>query len=239
MKLALTALVTAVVVLALLWLTLVVVARSGSIDVAATADFLPGAEWFFSTLKRNSVEARARQAVASGEIRPPAEPDADMLAHGAVHYREMCVVCHGAPGVPRGEFGQGLTPRPPDLAEVAREWSPEEIYWVLDHGIRHTGMPAFGVTHSEDELWGIVAFIEALGGMSPEDYRRHAGDGAGDGAGSGAGHGHGGDDHHPGDDHHGEAAAAASPETAEPAGEQPPGGGHAHDDGHDHPGHEH
>lgn len=219
-KLIVTVVVTALVVLAVVGLGAVLVARAGAVDVAATADFLPGAEWYFSTLKESSIAKQTRRAVERGEIQPPGEVSEDMLQHGASHYRSMCVACHGAPGVPRGEFGQGLKPHPPELDHVAEEWSREEIYWVLDHGIRHTGMPAFGKTHSPDELWGLVAFVERLDGMTPEEYRQRTGgaaDGAGHGHGEEGGHGHAG----------GEAA---------PAGTAADGDGDA---GHDHSGHEH
>jgi mono/diheme cytochrome c family protein len=46
-----------------------------------------------------------------------------------------------------------------------------EVYWVVKHGIRMTGMPAFGPAHDERELWSIVAFVERLPRMSPEAYQ--------------------------------------------------------------------
>lgn len=218
MKLIVTAVLTAVLVLALVAGGAVLVARTGAVDVAASADFLPGAEWYFSTLKRRSVAARAREAVARGDIPPSPEVTEELLRHGADHYRSMCVVCHGAPGLPRGEIGQGLKPHPPDLDRVAREWSPEEIYWVLDNGLRHTGMPAFGRTHSPEELWGLTAFVERLDGMSAEEYRRRSGDAAADTS----GHAHGAED----------AAGTAAASAGEAAGDDGQGG-------HDHGGHEH
>lgn len=216
-KLIVTVVLTVIAVLALISLGAVIVARSGAVDVAATADYVPGAEWYFSTLKKSSVAAQARRAVERGDIQPPAEVGDDMLQHGASHYRSMCVVCHGAPGVPRGEFGQGLKPHPPELGRVAEEWSREEIYWVLDNGIRHTGMPAFGKTHSVEELWGLVAFVEQLEGMTAEEYRQRT-----NGAAADTGHGHG-------DRAHAAGEAAPAETTAD-------GGGDA---GHDHSGHEH
>lgn len=84
----------------------------------------------------------------------------------------MCTICHGAPGVERGEIGKGLKPKPPDLSKVAREMSSAEIYWVLQNGIRHTGMPSFGATHSTEDLRAVTAFVERLADMSPEEYRR-------------------------------------------------------------------
>ncbi|MBW3671822.1 MAG: cytochrome c [Acidobacteria bacterium] len=165
-------------IITVLWTMLIVlliaagVARMGMINVAATAEYLPGAEWFFSTLSEQSIQRQAREAVEEGRITPPQEITASMLDNGRHHFEEMCVVCHGAPGVDRGEIGKGQKPIPPDLSEVAREMSIAEIYWVVEHGIRHTGMPAYGETHSANELWGIAAFVEQLENMSPEKYQR-------------------------------------------------------------------
>lgn len=178
-----------VLTLALVWLALVVVARTGAVDVAASADYVPGAEWFFSTLSESSIRRQAEEAVEAGEIEPLGEVTDAMLQTGASHYRSMCVACHGAPGAEPGEIGQGLAPEPPDLGHVASEMSDTEIYWVLEHGIRHTGMPAFGATHGEEELRGLTAFVMQLDGMSPEEYGRLAGSASEGGEESAAGHG--------------------------------------------------
>ena len=101
----------------------------------------------------------------------------DILRKGASEYREMCVPCHGTPRGERGEFGRTMKPQPPDLAHVARERELREVFWVVQHGIRHTGMPAFGTTHSEDDLWAIATFVERFDEMTPaelERWMRHA-----------------------------------------------------------------
>jgi mono/diheme cytochrome c family protein len=46
-----------------------------------------------------------------------------------------------------------------------------ETFWVVKKGIKMTGMPAFGPTHDDEELWGIVAFWRRLPGMKPEQYK--------------------------------------------------------------------
>ena len=96
----------------------------------------------------------------------------DQIRHGFEHFRETCVACHGAPGVPPAEMGRGLRPEPPPLAEAARHWSTAELFWIVKHGVKTTGMPAWSPTHDDEELWSIVAFVERLPTMSPDDYRR-------------------------------------------------------------------
>jgi mono/diheme cytochrome c family protein len=143
----------------------------GAYNVAATAPHTPLARWLMNTTQERSVAARADEV--------PAQPPVDsaMLQHGFEEYREMCVACHGAPGVERGTLGKGINPKPPDLAKEAPEWSDRELFWITKHGIKMAGMPAFGVTHSDEELWGIVAFVRRLETMSPEEYGRLAGEG--------------------------------------------------------------
>jgi mono/diheme cytochrome c family protein len=48
--------------------------------------------------------------------------------------------------------------------------SNEAMYWSIEHGIRMTGMPAFGPTHSQEKIWGLVAFVRQLPKLSPQQY---------------------------------------------------------------------
>jgi mono/diheme cytochrome c family protein len=73
--------------------------------------------------------------------------------------------------VPRGEIAQGLYPLPPDLAKVAPLYPPAELFWILKHGIKMTGMPAWS-DHSDEELWATVGLLEKLPDMSKQDYAR-------------------------------------------------------------------
>jgi mono/diheme cytochrome c family protein len=118
-----------------------------------------------TTVRERSVRARAE------DVPSPPPFDSAHVAHGFQHYREMCVVCHGAPGVERGEFGLGMNPQPPDLSESAERLDTQELFWIVKHGIRMAGMPAFGVTHSDDEIWGVVLFVQELSRLTAAEYR--------------------------------------------------------------------
>ncbi|HEX5103630.1 MAG TPA: cytochrome c, partial [Pirellulaceae bacterium] len=113
---------------------------------------------------------------------------------GMAHYRAMCLQCHGAPDVKSHAFAKGLNPPPPALAHVAREWSDGELFWITKHGIRMTGMPAFGHNHSDEELWKIVAFLRQLDDLSEEQVAMLR-------EGEEAGHDHGDHEHAGGHDH--------------------------------------
>ncbi|HKK07053.1 MAG TPA: cytochrome c [Gammaproteobacteria bacterium] len=142
---------------------------SGLYDVAATAPDSALAQWALKTTRERSVESR------SEDVKPPqgtSLSDPKLINLGFRHYDEMCVMCHGAPGVEPGEAHAGLNPQPPDLAKHAKEMEPGELFWVIKHGIRMTGMPAWGPTHSDHKIWAMVAFIKHLPEVTPAEYQR-------------------------------------------------------------------
>jgi mono/diheme cytochrome c family protein len=93
-------------------------------------------------------------------------PDLDnpkAIAIGMDHYRENCVICHGAPGVKVGELAEGLNPPAPKIYSMdIQSMSDGELFWIVKNGIRMTGMPGFGKTHSDDEIQKIVALVRHL-----------------------------------------------------------------------------
>lgn len=88
---------------------------------------------------------------------------------GLDHYRENCVMCHGAPDVAGAELSKGINPRAPSLGKEASDTSDGELFWVIKHGIRMTFMPAFGPTHTDEEIWKIVAFIRHLPDLTAQE----------------------------------------------------------------------
>ncbi len=103
----------------------------------------------------------------------PFAKDPDAVAVGFDHYRENCVICHGAPGVEAGELAKGLNPPAPHLWDVDGHIMPDgQTFWAIKHGIRMTGMPAFGPTHTDEEIWKIVAFLHHLNALSAEQKQR-------------------------------------------------------------------
>jgi mono/diheme cytochrome c family protein len=160
-----TAVVTIILTLAVLALGVLIFAHSGIYNVSAMHKHSSMVRYLLGITMDNSVRVRAKDIVA------PSLDDPALVRLGFHHYDEMCEVCHGAPGTPRSEISAGLNPRPPDLSKSAEELSPAELYWVTKNGIKMTGMPAFGVTHDEHELWAITAFILKLPRMSFAQYQ--------------------------------------------------------------------
>lgn len=159
------ALVVFLVVLALLGLGFL---WSGLYDVSADTEHTGLVHWILDTTLDRSVHRRAEQ------VRPPdwlANPSPQVVRHGLVFYEDLCATCHGAPGTAVSAIGQGLNPHPPELA-LEEEEEPGEVFWVVKHGIRMTGMPAFSGTLEDEEIWAIVAAVGRLRGMTREEYEK-------------------------------------------------------------------
>lgn len=162
MRFALTAAATCVALAA----AVVGLALSGYYEVSALSSHGGAVEWFLVTARERSIAARA----AGVEV--PALDDPRLAGRGRALYRRWCVDCHGAPGVPTSATGQGLNPPPPELvyADYSGERAAAEAFWVIDNGIRMTGMPSYGLALRDEEIWALVAFLRRLPETSPEEY---------------------------------------------------------------------
>lgn len=137
---------------------------AGIYNIAASEQHTAPVYWLLDYAMRRSVKSRA------AAIEVPELQDAQRIRAGAVHYQTHCLQCHGAPGVAPEPEAIGMTPAPVNLVSTAREWPASEIYWVVRHGIKMSGMPAWNYKLSEKELWDVVAFIKALPALSPAEY---------------------------------------------------------------------
>ncbi|MBW8878876.1 MAG: cytochrome c [Acidobacteria bacterium] len=154
-----------VVVLVLLVLAGVAFMYSGLYDVAASTPDNGLLKTILETTRDRSVAHRLEG------ITPPNLDDPQRIQTGLAHYHEMCATCHGAPGVKISEIGQGLNPYPPELAARRGAGDPRESFWIVKNGLKMTGMPSFGVTHSDEEIWAIVAFLRRMPKLKPEEYK--------------------------------------------------------------------
>jgi hypothetical protein len=153
---------------------IVLIILAGAVFIYSGAYYV-GADhphWFMTSWLLNEARNRSIRSHAAGIIVPRGLDDRAKILAGVTHFDERCVVCHAAPGVPPGDIGKGLYPRPPNLAAAARFYTPGELFWIIKHGIRMSGMPAWGDDHSDDELWATVAFLEELTELSALDYAK-------------------------------------------------------------------
>lgn len=188
----------------ILVLILVVVAiagiYSGFYNVAATAPHFGITEWVLETTMERSVEARAKK------IEAPVISDQTIIAKGARSYGEMCASCHGEPGNSPSYIAEGLYPKPPDFGKNFTNPKPAELFWITKNGIKDTGMPAFGPTHDDEDLWEVVAFMNKLPDMSEDEYKKlkSKAETMGGHDGHDHDHGNGGHDKNKEDNHHSE-----------------------------------
>jgi mono/diheme cytochrome c family protein len=95
--------------------------------------------------------------------------DPASIAAGLVHYRENCLICHGAPDIEGGKLSKGLNPSAPAL-DMDDDGRPEgELFWVIKHGLRMTPMPAFGPTYTDEEIWKLAAFVHHLPDLTDQE----------------------------------------------------------------------
>ena len=136
----------------------------GAYDIAADTPHGQPVYWLLQKVRQYSIAARAR------DVAPNDLGDAKRIASGAGQYAEMCSGCHLAPGMKRTEVSRGLYPRAPELRRGSA-LTPAEEFWVVKHGIKMTGMPAWGVTHDDGLLWDVVAFLQKMPELSADQYK--------------------------------------------------------------------
>jgi mono/diheme cytochrome c family protein len=159
-----------------IWLTTLLIAGAlvasalvfvyaGIFNVAADAPHSAFAYSIMETVRSRSIATRAR------DVRQPSLDDAALIETGARHYAAMCSGCHRAPDRPNeSELRVGLYPKPPDLTKRIQA-SPSEEFWAIKHGIKMSGMPAWGMTHDDSSIWGLVAFLQKLPELTPPQYQ--------------------------------------------------------------------
>ena len=135
----------------------------GFYDVGADTPHWEITRKVMETVRNRSIAVRASQ------IELPDLQDEQLVLKGAGQYAAMCVNCHLAPEQTDSEIRPGLYPKPPNLSE--QRFDPRTVFWVTKHGLKMTGMPAWGLGHDDATLWSIVAFVTKLPGLSAEHYK--------------------------------------------------------------------
>jgi mono/diheme cytochrome c family protein len=138
---------------------------SGAINVAASDPHSPALRWLIATTMRQSVRAHAQ------DIAVPPLGDPILVEEGAKLFQSHCAMCHGAPGAEPQRFARAMRPEPPQLSDAVAEWTSSDLFWIIKHGLKMTGMPAWGATHVDAEIWSMVAFLNQLPTMEPQRYQ--------------------------------------------------------------------
>ncbi|MGH6936427.1 MAG: c-type cytochrome, partial [Methylocella sp.] len=100
--------------------------------------------------------------------------DPALFERGIGHFQGGCAPCHGAPGFPANPIAQQMLPAAPDLSKLAGRWTTGQLFWIIRHGLRYTGMPAWPAPARDDEIWAVVAVVLRLPQIDTATYSRLA-----------------------------------------------------------------
>jgi len=129
--------------------------------VGLSARAEPGAvETFVARSVRNLAVARPAR-----DLRNPVERTPEVIAAGRAHFADHCASCHANDGSGNTEMGRNLFPKAPDMRLAAtQELSDGELFWIIENGIRFTGMPGWstGTQEGEEASWHLVHFLRHL-----------------------------------------------------------------------------
>ncbi|HYG22488.1 MAG TPA: c-type cytochrome [Verrucomicrobiae bacterium] len=155
-----------VLIAALLGAAGFLLAASGIIPITASSRHWAITRWFLNFSKERSV------ATHSIGIKVPPLNDEWRILKGAGHFETGCRPCHGSPDVPQPRIAFAMTPNPPPLSTHGQDFEPAELFYIVKHGIKFTGMPAWPSQNRDDEVWDMVAFLRKLPELDGEQYRR-------------------------------------------------------------------
>jgi len=139
---------------------------SGLFNVGASKQHTIITYWIVNTTMVHSVRHHAQSVVP-----PPQYSRSNALA-GFCEYERHCVMCHGALGVGRDHWINGMTPTPPYLSDVPEKWTRPQTFWIIKNGVKMTAMPAWDISLSDPQIWNIVAFLHSNANKEPQIYLR-------------------------------------------------------------------
>ena len=137
---------------------------SGIYNVAASVQHFDVTNRIIKIVLRRSIQTH------SGGDAVPALDDPGLVRLGANHYRIGCAPCHGSPAAEGSAVVARMYPAPPPLTHAREDWSSEDLHWIVRNGLKFTGMPAWPGAGRSEEVWPLVAFIEALPAMDGAEY---------------------------------------------------------------------
>lgn len=155
-----------IVLLAVAGILGLIVMVSGVVPIKASSDHWPITRWVLDFSSGRSISFHSR-----GIDVPPLE-DPKLITLGAATYENNCRWCHGAPGYPMPTPANQMTPHPPNLQQASPQWRTQELYYILQHGIKFAGMPAWAAENRHEDIWPTVAFLRAYPEMTKDQYEQ-------------------------------------------------------------------
>lgn len=157
--------------LLLLLILIVIIIGFGAYNIAATEKHWEITERIIAWVRDSSIKVRSK------DLEVPSLDNKNLLLQGAEHYHAMCTICHLAPGIEPTELSIGLYPQAPSFhrrepiidqekkLDLARAY-----FWVIKNGLKMSAMPAWGLTHNDNAIWGMAAFTLKMSNMTPDQY---------------------------------------------------------------------
>jgi mono/diheme cytochrome c family protein len=122
-----------------------------------------------STLEMRIATTALNAAVqrCAASLSNPVKMDDDALMQAMVLYKMSCASCHGAPGDADNVYGRSFYPPAPQFPTQHPRRSEAELYYVIKHGVRNTGMAAWGNLMEEEQVWKVAALLSRLDSLPP------------------------------------------------------------------------
>jgi mono/diheme cytochrome c family protein len=161
-------------------LTIVLVAL---VAAAGVALWIARANGFSTRTPPTAVERVVMQGVLGLSVpraaRAAANPvtfSPEVWSESSAHFADHCASCHANDGSGHTELGRNLFPRAPDMRGAqTQDKTDGELYWIIENGVRLTGMPAWGAGGGNDvDTWKLVHFIRRLKELTPEQLKEMA-----------------------------------------------------------------
>lgn len=162
-------LILQLVVFAVLGIGGLLLAVSGVMPVNASSGHWAITEWFLHFAMQRSVSTH------SIGIEVPPLDDRALVIRGAGHFEGGCKPCHGSPDLSLPVVPHAMTPHPPRLEHAANDWAAQELFYIVKHGVKFTGMPAWPAQTRDDEVWALTAFLLELPNLDASSYRQLVG----------------------------------------------------------------
>lgn len=138
------------------------------VNSGVSAKEQPGRVEEFLARRVRNMAIRSR----AGSLTNPVEYSGEVIADGRAHFADHCAMCHANDGGGDTAMSRGMWPKVPDMRlSQTQNLSDGELFWIIENGIRFTGMPAWstGTKEGETSTWHLVHFIRRLPRLTREE----------------------------------------------------------------------
>jgi len=156
----------ALITLIVLGIAIAVLAYSRVRGGGFSADAEPG------TFERSIATRLLRLSIPADADRQqnPFATDPNAWRSSVDHFQDHCATCHGQNGRGTTEMGKNMYPKVPDLADARiQSLSDGALFYIIQNGVRWTGMPAWKGEHSPEETWRLVSFVRKMPSLTPQE----------------------------------------------------------------------